>query len=193
MQTSTAPTSPALIRPIPHPPAAAPAAGGWGIDGSRRVYSVGSSGLASGGAEEAVAWPECVLWAVVLSSAPDAPVELSGGSAAPCASATCRSCGARFPLAGVRVMADPVFEDLDGAVAVDQAGVADRGAGWRRSGAECRRLPGRLRVPPSPRFSGGVAESSAGGTCCAMDMALKLRRTSLFFLFVSGFICEMLG
>jgi hypothetical protein len=167
---SSASTSPTSIRPIPHPSAAAPAAGGWGIDGSCHVYSVGSSSLAAGGAEEAVAWPESFLWAGFLSSALDAPVELRGGSAAPCASATRQSCGAWFPIAGAREKVDPVVEDLDGAVAVDQAGVVVRGAGWRRSGAEERRLPGRIGAPPSPsvqwRRGGGFRRR---GVLCDKD------------------------
>ena len=140
---------------------------------------------------EAVAWREKLLRAAFVSSALGAPVEARGRSAVPSVFAASRSCGA-LSLRPASVVVEPEFEDLGEDDGVDQVG-AVRGAGWRRSGAECRRLPGRLRVPPSPRFNGGVAEGSAGGTCCATDMALKLRRTSLYFLFVSGFICEMLG
>ena len=90
-----------------------------------------------------------------------------GRSAVPSVFTASRSCGA-LSLRPASVVVEPEFEDLGEDDGVDQVG-AVRGAGWRRSGAECHRLPGRLRVPPSPRFSGGVAEGS-GGTCCATDM-----------------------
>ena len=48
-------TSPAAIRRFPPPPAAAPATGGWGNTGSRRVHSVELSRSSAGGAEETAA------------------------------------------------------------------------------------------------------------------------------------------
>jgi hypothetical protein len=72
--SSSAPTSPPAIRVISHPPVAAPAAGGWGITGSRCVYSVGSSRVLAGGAAEVEAWPEWLLKTAVLSSGVGAPV-----------------------------------------------------------------------------------------------------------------------
>ena len=163
MRVSCASTSPASIRPIPHPPTAAPAAGGWEIDGSRRVHSVGSTRVAAGGAEETAASSECFLWATTFSAARVAPVERHGGPVAPCAAAARLSCGARCPRAGGRVMAVPAFEDLEGAVAGVQAGVAVRRAGWRCSRTEERRLPCRQGGPPSPcvwRIGGGFRRRS---------------------------------
>jgi hypothetical protein len=51
---SNPPDSPAICG-IPHPPAAAPAAGGWGIPRSRLVYSVGFGGSPAVGVWEVVA------------------------------------------------------------------------------------------------------------------------------------------
>ena len=135
---------------IPHPPAAASAAGGWGIAGSRRVYSVGSSRLLAGGAGELVAWPEWLLEAAVLSFVVGAPVEASNGSAVFATLASRRRRGACRPRAGIRVVEVPAFVDLEGAVRVDQAGVVVRRAGWRCFGAEERRLPGCMGAPSSP-------------------------------------------
>lgn len=140
-----------------------------------------------------MAWPERVLWAVVLSSALVAPVERRGGFAVRCAAATRRSCGARLPQAGVREMVEPAVEDLGGGAAVDQAGVVERGAGWRRSGAEERRLPGRSGDPPSP----GNEWRSGGGFCrrivlCGEDDAGVLKDFVVNFLF-SGLFCKNLG
>ena len=78
----------------PSPSAAAPAAGGRGIDGSRRVHSLGVCGLLAGGALEVVARSEKLLEAAVLSSALGAPVDALGRSAVSGASAALRSCGA---------------------------------------------------------------------------------------------------
>ena len=64
--------------------AAAPAAGGRGIDGSRRVYSLGVRGVLAGGVVEVAAWPEWLLSVTVPSSASGAPVEALGGSGAFC-------------------------------------------------------------------------------------------------------------
>ena len=90
-------------------------------------------------------------------------------------------------------MADPVVVDLDGAVAVDQAGVVVRGAGWRRSGAEGRRLPGRLGAPPSPseewRSGGGFRRRSV---LCDEDGAGAQKDLVVIFFF-SGLFCKNLG
>ena len=77
--------------------AAAPAAGGRGIDGSRRVYSLGVRGVLAGGAVEVAAWPEWLLSVTVPSSASGAPVEALGGSGAFYAPAALRSRSARLP------------------------------------------------------------------------------------------------
>lgn len=61
-------------------------------------------------------------------------------------------CSRGFPLRRVREMADPAIDVLEGVVAICQDGVAVRRAGWRCSGTEERRLPGREGEPPSPRF-----------------------------------------
>jgi stage V sporulation protein SpoVS len=108
--------------------------------------------LLAGSAVEVAALPERLLVAVVLSSARRAPVEALGRSAVFSALAALSGRGV-LSLLPVFVMAAPAFEDLreDG---VDRVGIG-RGAGWRRCGAECCRLPGRRRAPPSPRFSGG--------------------------------------
>jgi hypothetical protein len=53
-------TSPPRDPADPPPPSAASVAGGWGIAGSGRVHSVGSSGWVAGGVKEMVAlsvWP----------------------------------------------------------------------------------------------------------------------------------------
>ena len=55
MNTTGKSTSLAVGSSIPCPPAAASAAGGWGIVDPRPVYSVGSSRLLAGGAEELAA------------------------------------------------------------------------------------------------------------------------------------------
>jgi hypothetical protein len=172
---------------------AALAAGGWGIDGSRCVHSVGRRRVLAGGAEEVAARPEWLLWAASLSSVVDVPVELRGGSAAPCMLATRRSCGACLPLAGGRVTAAPVVEDLDGGGDIDQAGVV-RGAGWRLSGAEDGRLPVRGGAPPSPSFEwrsgGGVFPN---GPCWSAKTKLGSRRSNLYFRLCSGFFCKKIG
>ena len=77
--------------------AAAPAAGGRGIDGSRCVYSLGVRGLPAGGVVETAAWLERRLAAVVPSSALDAPVDARGRSAAAGAVAAPWSRGAPIP------------------------------------------------------------------------------------------------
>jgi hypothetical protein len=89
------------------------------------------------------------------------------------------------------VVAAPELEDLDEGDGVDQVDVAHR-AGWKHS-TEDRRLPSSLRALPIPTFVGGVAAGFAGGACRASRRASKLRRTYLYFIFVSGFICKMRG
>ena len=95
--------------------------------------------------------PEWLLVAAVFSSVGAAPVELRRGSAALSSLAARRSSRMGFPLAGVREVAVPAVEDLEGVLAVGQDGVAVCRAGWRCSGAEERRLPSREGEPPSPR------------------------------------------
>jgi hypothetical protein len=147
--------------------------------------------LSAGGAEEAVAWPERLLWAAFPSSVLGTPVELHGGSDVPLASATRRSCETRFP-SPESVVEDPVVEDLVGVDVVDQAG-AVRGAGWRRFGAEDRRLPGRMGAPPSPSF----VQRSGGGfrrrsVLRDEDDAGAQKDLCVIFL-CSGFFCKNLG
>jgi hypothetical protein len=90
-------------------------------------------------------------------------------------------------------MVEPAFEDPGGGVAVDQAGDVERGAGWRRSGAEGRRLPGRSGDPPSPgnawRSGGGIRRRNV---LCDEDEARVMKDFAVFF-FVSGLFCKNLG
>jgi hypothetical protein len=121
---------------------------------------------------------------VVLSSAGGAPVESSGGSAVLSAFAALRSCGAHFPLAGVRETAAPVFEDLRGGDDADQGDDAD-GARWRLSGAELRQLPVHGGTSPSPRLawrSGGGAPS----VCVAFVNDAGFQKD--FFVIFSSFL-----
>ena len=136
------------------PPSAAPAAGGRGIGRSRRVYSVGSCRALAGGAVEKMVSPEKLLWMQVFFSVLSLLREARGGSAVRGVVAAPRSFDAPS-LKPACVMASPEFEDLDEGDDVDQDVAAHR-AGWRHS-AEDRRLPCRLRAPPSPTFDGGVA------------------------------------
>lgn len=120
-----------------------------------------------------MAWPERVLWAVVLSSALVAPVERRGGFAVRCAAATRRSCGARLPQAGVREMVEPAVEDLGGGAAIDQAGVVERVV--QDGGAQVPRsadFPAARGILPVQAMSGGVAAGFAGASCCAVRMTL---------------------
>lgn len=149
--------------------------------------------MAAGGAEEMAASSVCFWWAAPFSAALVAPVERRGGSVAPCAAAARRSCGARCPFAGGRVMAATASEDLEGAVAGDQAGVAVRCAGWRCFGTEERRLLARMGVPSSPsvwRSSDGFRRRSVllGGDDDRARMGYIV-----IFLYVSGLICKILG
>ena len=132
-------SSPPAIRRIPRPPAAASAAGGRGIHGSRCVHSLGvRGGVLAGSAGVVAVVPEWLLVAVVFSSDGAAPVELRRGSAAPSSFAARRSSREDFPFAGFREMADLVIDDLKEAVAEGQGGVAVRRAGWRCFGTEER-------------------------------------------------------
>jgi len=99
---------------------------------------------------EAVASTESLLPTAILSSDLEAPVEPRAGFTVPGALVTRRSRGALLPLAGVHEMAAPVVDDFGGAATVVQAGLVVRGGGWRRPGAEERRLPGRTGAPSSP-------------------------------------------
>ena len=106
-------SSPPANRQIPRPPAAASAAGGRGILGSRCVCRLGVRGcvLAGAGVVEAVV-PERLLLAMVFPSDGAAPVELRRGSAVAPWFAALRSARQGFPVAGGREMADPAFVDL---------------------------------------------------------------------------------
>ena len=76
-------TSPPSNRRILHPPAAAPAAGGWGISDSRCVHSVGACRVPAGGAEVTAVRS---VWSLGA-----APVPAGGGAPG-------RSAAARPPL-----------------------------------------------------------------------------------------------
>ena len=113
------------------PLAAAPAAGGWGIAGSRRVHSVGSSWAPAGVVMEVVAWPVLCLQVVLVLSGGEAPWSSTaerrplprarGPAGSPCAG---------FPPLDLRA-ADPV--DALGADG-GEAGGAAVGGGWRLCG-----------------------------------------------------------
>ena len=75
------------------PSVAASAAGGRGIDGSRRVHSLGVRGLLAGGAVEVAAWPERLLVVAALSSVLGGPVDALGRSVVAGASAALRGSG----------------------------------------------------------------------------------------------------
>ena len=139
---------------------------------------------------EKTATLEKLLWMEIIFSVLGPLLEARGRSAVLGVLAALRSFDAPS-LKPAFVMAAPELGDLDEGDGVDQVGVAHR-AGWRHS-AEDRRLPCRLRAPPSPTFVGGVVAGSAGGACRASRRASELRRTCLFFIFISGFICKMLG
>ena len=152
------------------PPAAASAAGGWGIGGSRCVYSVGRRRLLAGGAVEMVASPEWLLQVASFSSVVGAPVELRRGSAAFSALPARRSPRVCFPLPGGRVAAAPGFEDLGEAADVTQAGVASR----------CRMEVPRSRGPSTSRLLRGSSQSkrqwrSGGGVSPAERAGLRRR------------------
>ena len=137
------------------------------------------------------AWSVCFLKTAFLSSVLGAPVELRGGSAVSSVLAARRSCGALLPFVGVRVVAEPAVENLDGEVAVDQASAVPR-AGWRCSGAEWRRLPGRRGSRPSPRFW------RSGGGFRRRDVLLvgdgaRAQKDLCVIFFVSGLGCNTLG
>ena len=186
-------SSPSAIRRIPHPPAAASAAGGRGIHGSRCVYSLGvRGGVLAGGAlvEEVV--PEWCLSTAVFPSVGAAPWELRRGSAVLPSFAAPRSAREGSPFAGVQEMVDPAVDDLEGEVAVGQGGVAVRCAGWRCSGTEGRRLPVRDGGPPSPsyrRWCGRFRRRNA----CAMKTMPELRRDFFVISLFTGLFCKILG
>jgi hypothetical protein len=82
---------------------------------------------------------------------PGVPVELHGVSSVLGRPWFCGAAGRAFPLPEAEVAA-PAVEDLERPADVDQAFVVRCGAGWRCSGAEERRFPGRSGEPPSPSF-----------------------------------------
>ena len=186
-------SSPPAIRAIPRPPAAASAAGGRGIDGSRCVHSLGvCGGVLAGGAGEVVVLPEWPFAAVVSSSDGAAPTELRRGSAVPALFVAPRSAREVSPFAGVREMAESAIDDLEVAGASGQGGVAFRRAGWRCSGTEERRLPDRVGEPPSPRrwrWCGGLRRRSV---LRVEDNAGAQRVFVVIFMF-SGLFCKKPG
>ena len=166
-------TSPAAIRWFPLPPPAAPAAGGWGNPGSRRVYKVGVSRLPAGRAVETAArlvrrfGAEVVVFGggALVSSAADLP---------PCA--CLQFPGAvwcAFPSPDSVVRRIRAFEDLEGDGDA-QHGDAGGGAGWRFLGTEDRRLPVRRGATSDPRRLW-----RSGGGAPAARSALRQRRRDL--------------
>ena len=151
------PTSLAGDSRIPPPPAAAPAAGGWGICGSRLVHSVGVGRVAAGGATE-VEVPAVVCLVSFCSSS---------GDGVPWSSVVRGSTSLSSSIYGSMEFVEPqpvparrrcrclVPEDDD---AFDQDGLAARGTGWRCH-AEGRRLPDRRGVPPSPSLWRNVSRN----------------------------------
>ena len=100
-------SSPPAIRRIPRPPAA----GGRGINGSRRVHSLGVRGVAAGGAAEEVAWSESLLKTAALFFDLAAPVEFQAESVVLCVSAA-RGAVARVIPSPVAVMAASALTTL---------------------------------------------------------------------------------
>ena len=180
------PPSPS-IRLIPRPPAAAPAAGGRGIDGSVYIGSVGVSCVAAGGVMAEEARPVKLLQVVVL---PLGGVALrSSGVDPPPPSSPQLSGAARlgFPLTRFRGTADLDRERLEGAEA--QRRDDDGDIRRRFFGIGDRRLPaglGRLQIQ-------GLWSSSSGAppTASSSPAWLTCRRAELYFLFLSGPFCNL--
>ena len=141
LELQLAPPSPPSIRLIPRSPAAAPAAGGRGIDGS--VHS--SVGVCWVSAELAMAEEVCSVLVLQVAVLPlDGGAPWSSGVDLP-PTARPRLCGAVrlvSPLAGVRGTADPAQEpSMDAGVQRRD----DDGGFWRSSfGIDARRLPAGL-------------------------------------------------
>jgi hypothetical protein len=134
----------------------------------------------------------CCRSALLLSSALAAPVERRSGPTVPCAIAARRSYGPWYPRADGREMAASAFVVFEGEVAGDRNGVAICRVGWRCSGTEERRLPGRMGSPPSPSFrrrSGGFRRRSG---LLDGDEAKDQKDFNVIF-FVSGLFCKNLG
>ena len=173
---------------IPRPPAAAPAAGGRGILGSRRLCRLGVRwGVPAGGAAVEEVVPEWFLKMAVFPSAGAAPCEPRRGSAVSPSSAALWSAREGSPFAGVHGMVDPVIDILEGEVAEGQGGVVGRRAWWRCFGTEERRLPVRDGGPPSPsvrRWCGGLRRRSVvldeDGVSAQKDLAVILMFSGLF-------------
>ena len=165
-------TSPPPDRQVPHPPTAAPAAGGLGSPDLRCVNSVGSVWVLAGGVGEWAARPEWRFAMEVFlsgggglrSSAADLPSSACSGldGAAGCVNPSPESAGRRIR----------VVEDLQGAGGAEQ-GAGYGGVGWRSSGAELRRLPVRRGATPNPR-----RVRSSGGGAPAIRLRLRFRQWS---------------
>ena len=150
-----------LIRRVPRPPTAAPAAGGRGSLDLLRVYSVGvrlvSSRRRRGGSGAA----GVVLWRMVLLLVVDA---LWGAGVDPFPPAGLQICGdvrPVFPIAGCRGAADLAGDGV-GEGGLHQFEVDEDGARWRSFGAEFCRLPVRQGSPSVPgrqwRSGGGAPQ-----------------------------------
>ena len=168
LSPSTQTTSPPSIRSIPRPPPAAPAAGGRGIDGSRRVHSVGLSRAPAGGVEAEEARSDWFLQVVVLPLVGGAP-RSSGAELPPSSSSRIsRSCWLGFPSTGFRGTAGP---DRDLPRDVDVHWRDDDGDLRRRSfGIGDRRLPAGLGM----LLIQGIERSMSGGA--PLTALRRLRR-----------------
>ena len=185
-------SSPPAIHRISRPPAAAPAVGGRGIDGSRRVYSLGVRGVAAGGAAEEVARSVRPLKMAALFFDLATPVEFRVGSVVFRVSAA-RGVAAYVIPSPVAVMAAAALTSVGMKLSLtkpaDLVGV-DGGAVALRFVDH----PSVRGSHPVQGCSGGAAEGHAGGACFSSEMKLESRtRAYLYFLCFPGFICKMLG
>ena len=179
--------SPPAIRPISRPPAAAPAAGGRGIDGSVYIGSVGVSCVAAGGVMAEEAQPVKLLQVMVLPLGGGA-LRSSGVDPSPPSSPQL-SGAARlgYPLTSFRGTAD-----LDGERPEDaevQRRDDDGDIRRRFFGIGDRRLPaglGRLQIQ-------GLWSSSSGAppTASSSPAWSTCRRAGLYFPFFRGPFCKM--
>ena len=175
---------------FPRPPAAASAAGGRGIHGSRRVHSLGVCGVLAGGAGVEAAVSVGLLVAAVFPSVGAAPVELRRGSGAPSSSAALRSAREDIPFAGAREMAGPVIDDLklqmQSAWKVSPFEEQGGGAPAPRS-VDSLVAWGSLPV----QVVGGRAAGFAGAASFSETKAPELRKGLFVILCFPGLFCKI--